>query len=413
MRALLRNLARQPWRTTLTVLGVAIGIFALVVFGALAEHFRAIVDDSKDFVRGTIRLATKTNPQGVNPGINKEDLETARAVPGVHAIAPSLLLLLDGYNLEGDPLIFLTPKALVEGLPPDLAERMRPGVHLVEGRWIRASDEPEVIIVRWLAQRRSWHIGDLVPVRHVSHRVVGIFEAPDVSLVPAAIVPYASLNTRFQHANVEEAIRFFTRSELQVKQLEAFAERFVVEQGERYYTFEVVPTDLGKVHDIASALKQKLPHVAVIEPDALAAQMEKAVAIFLAITGVVSVISSLVGGLLIVNTMAMAVVERRREVAIKVAIGASTGQVASEFVFEAGIIGLAGAALGVAAGILAIALLDPWIVAKVEVGASLFKLTPGLLLGAIGFGVGLGIVAGLVPAWRAARQDPAQGLREL
>src|SRR5437016_1158252 len=66
--SMLRDLARQPWRTTLTVSGIAIGIFALVVLGALAEHFRAIVADAKDYVRGTIRLATKTNKDGENPG---------------------------------------------------------------------------------------------------------------------------------------------------------------------------------------------------------------------------------------------------------------------------------------------------------------------------------------------------------
>ena len=395
------------------MLGVAIGIFALVVFGALAEHFRSIVDESKDFVRGTIRLASKTNPQGETPGITAEDLDKVRAVPGVHAVAPSLLLLLDGYNLEDDPLIFLSPKPLVEGLPAAFAARMRPGVRLVEGRWIGSDDAPEVMIVRWLAQRRAWHLGDQVPVRHVMHQVVGIFEAPDVALVPAAIVPYALLNQRFQHANVEQAIRFFTRNDLQAKQLEALASKLVIEQGERYYTFEVVPDEPAKLAEITRTLKQQLPHVAVIDPETMAAQMGKAVAIFLAITAVVSAVSSIVGGLLIVNTMAMAVVERRREVAIKAAIGASTGQVAREFILEAGIIGLVGAVIGVASGIAAIGIMDPWIVSKVEVGASLFKLTPELLLGAITFGVGLGVIAGALPAWRAARQDPAVGLRDL
>ena len=71
------------------------------------------------------------------------------------------------------------------------------------------------------------------------------------------------------------------------------------------------------------------------------------------------------------------------------------------------------AALGVGLGLVAIAILDPWIVSKVEIGASLFRVTPALVASATGFGVGLGVVAGLVPAVRAARSDPAPGLREL
>jgi putative ABC transport system permease protein len=141
--------------------------------------------------------------------------------------------------------------------------------------------------------------------------------------------------------------------------------------------------------------------------------MEKVVAIFLAITGVVSVISSIVGGLLIVNTMAMAVVERRREIAIRVAVGASALQVAGEFVVESALLSVAGTILGLGAGALAIAILDPVIVSRLDAGESLFRMSPRLIAIVAAYGVFLGVSAGLFPAFRAARADPARGLREL
>jgi ABC-type antimicrobial peptide transport system permease subunit len=420
MRTILRDLARQPWRTALTIAGIAIGIFALVVFGALAEHFRALVADSKDYVKATIHLATKTNKDGENPGITDDDIELAKSVPGVQSVVPTITLLLDGFNLEDSPLLFLDPKPIVEGLPPRWAQRMRPGVHLVAGRWLRPGDGQKVMIVRWLAKRRHYELGQTIDVRHRPFEVVGFYEAPDIALIPAGFVPFAELKKGLENPSLAHAKQFFQKKDgddslagIAANQLEQIAEKFVSAEEERWYPHEVVPEPGADLGAIASGLKTKLPHLSVIEPEKLAESMEKAVAIFLGIAAVVSVISSIVGGLLIVNTMAMAVVERRREVAIKIAIGASTAQVALEFVAEAAVMGLVGGVLGASAGIGAIAVIDPLIMSRVEVGESLFKVTPALLLAVMSYGIGLGVVAGLVPAIRAARSEPAPGLREL
>lgn len=421
MRTLLRDLARQPWRTTLTIAGIAIGIFALVVFGSLAEHFRSLVEESKEYVKGTIHLATKTNKDGENPGVTEDDLATAKAIPGVKAIATTIVLLFDGFNLEESPLVFVDPKPLVEGLPPEHAERMRPGVKLVAGRWLAKGDREKVMVVHWLAKRRGYTLGQKVDVRHLRYEIVGFYEAPDIAIIPAGFVPFEDLRKGIENPSIAQARKLIAKKKsgddsfagLAMEQLAEIAEKLVSDQEERFYPHEVIPHDPADLPRIGKELKEKLPHVAVIEPEKLAQAMEKAVAIFLAITALVSVVSSIVGGLLIVNTMAMAVVERRREVAIKVAIGASTGQIASEFVLEAAIMGLTGALIGVLAGSGAIVVLDPWIISKVEIGASFFKITPSLIAGVVAYGVGLGVIAGLAPALRAARVDPASGLREL
>lgn len=424
MRALLRDLLRQRWRTALTVLGIAIGIFALVVFGAMAEHFRSLVAESKGYIQGTVRLVTKTNKEGVNPGISAQDRATARAIPGVRDCVPTLTLLLDGYNLEDDPFLMLSPHPLVEGLPPGLAEGMRPGVRLVEGRWLRDGDTQVVMLARWLAKRRGWRVGEKHDMRHLPTEVVGIYEAPETVVVPAAIAPLDVLKRSVQAAGIESARRFLEGFSEQVpffanmkpKQLEALAARFVSEQEDRFYLHEVVPeraSDPVAVQDVAARARDRLPHCAVLDPASLSERMEKAFGLFLAITLVISLVSSVVGGLLIVNTMAMAVVERRREIAIKVAVGASTAQIVAEFLFESAAIGLSGGVLGTLAGALAIALLDPWIVGQMEVGSSVFRLTPSLVLSTLGFGTVTGVLAGLAPAIRAARAEPAPGLREL
>jgi ABC-type antimicrobial peptide transport system permease subunit len=164
---------------------------------------------------------------------------------------------------------------------------------------------------------------------------------------------------------------------------------------------------------LATKLRATVPDLAVIDPDTIERNVEKAVAMFLVVSLIVTTISTVVGGLLIVNTMAMAVLERRREIGIKAAIGATPGQIALEFVLEAGVLGLLGSVLGIGAAVLAIRVCEPWLLDQVGTGYRLFLVTPRLVLFALGYGVGLGVLAGGIPAARAARVDPAVVLREL
>jgi len=283
MRTLLRDLARQPWRTCLTIAGIAIGIFALVVFGSLAEHFRALVGDSEEYVKGTIHLATKTNKEGENPGITDDDIAVAKEIPGVKTVVATITLMFDGFNLEDSPLPFVEPKPLVEGLPPEHAERMRPGVHLVAGRWLRAGDGQKVMVAAWLAKRRHYKVGDTIDVRHRPYEVIGFFEAPDIALIPAGIVPFVEFRKGLENPTLAHARKFFTKQRgdddgvggLALEQLAHIAEKFVAAEEERWYPHEVVPDDPAKLPEIGRLLKERLPHLAVIEPAKLAAAMEK------------------------------------------------------------------------------------------------------------------------------------------
>ena len=130
--------------------------------------------------------------------------------------------------------------------------------------------------------------------------------------------------------------------------------------------------------------------------------------IFNAIIIGVAVISLVVGGLSVINTMAMSVTERTREIGVKRAIGGSRRRIIRELVAEAGVIGVIGGVLGLVLGAIVVFLAN-------EVGRSsgtiLFDLTLGTAAFAVGFSTILGMVAGIVPAWSAARLDPVQALR--
>jgi putative ABC transport system permease protein len=141
-------------------------------------------------------------------------------------------------------------------------------------------------------------------------------------------------------------------------------------------------------------------------------QFFKVLDLFLGIFGSLALAVASIG---IVNTLVMAILERRREIGIMKAIGASDGDVKNLFFAEAGAMGILGGILGVALG---------WAIGQViNLGTNIYLKRQGMtpehfwavpwwLVGfAVGFAVLVSLVSGLYPAARAARLDPVQALR--
>jgi putative ABC transport system permease protein len=122
----------------------------------------------------------------------------------------------------------------------------------------------------------------------------------------------------------------------------------------------------------------------------------------LVLTGI-AMLSLLVGGLSTINTMAMSVAERTREIGIKRAIGASRWRIRREIVLESAAIGLIAGAIGLAIGAVMTTVFNDMGRAS---GNVLFDLTPYTAATAVAFATGLGALAGFVPAWGASRMDP-------
>jgi putative ABC transport system permease protein len=123
---------------------------------------------------------------------------------------------------------------------------------------------------------------------------------------------------------------------------------------------------------------------------------------------ILAVTTLVIGGIGILNMMLDSVHERRREIGVRLAVGARRRDIVAQFLLETltvtGLGGLAGVALGVG-GCLALAGLDvPDLVPLPVLGARIVGLALLVMSG-------VGIAAGVIPAWRAARIDPALTLR--
>ncbi len=159
---------------------------------------------------------------------------------------------------------------------------------------------------------------------------------------------------------------------------------------------------------VAAAIEAAVENSATMTGAEFSETVGATTVIFNAIIIGVAAISLIVGGLSVINTMAMSVAERTREIGIRRAIGGSRRRIVRELVAEAGVIGLLGGLIGLGLGAAVVVLVNE---AGRSSGTVLFDLTAQTAAFAVGFSTILGMVAGIIPAWTAARLDPVSALR--
>jgi len=180
-----------------------------------------------------------------------------------------------------------------------------------------------------------------------------------------------------------------------------------------YTTIEVHVKSPTQVQAVEDAIKKMgFNTFSIVDATRSLRQFFAVLDLFLGIFGSLALAVASIG---IVNTLVMAILERRREIGIMKAIGASDGDVKGLFFAEAGVMGIFGGIVGVALG---------WTIGRViNLGTNVYLkrqhfppeqiwFVPWwLVLGAIGFAIVVSLLSGLYPASRAARLDPVQALR--
>ena len=163
--------------------------------------------------------------------------------------------------------------------------------------------------------------------------------------------------------------------------------------------------DLDK---LAEKINSQVSGVKATKPSVLVNGFKSGGAIFTAITTGAALQALIVGGLAVINTMLMAVTERVREIGLKKAVGARLGHIMREFLLEAVLIGAIGGSIGLLLGWAVTNLVN---LATASSNITLFLPSWRLAIIAVLFSVGLGALAGIIPAFRASRMDPVRALR--
>jgi putative ABC transport system permease protein len=382
---LTRNLARRKIRTGLTIAGIAVGIWALVVFGALATKIDLLVSGAHDYFGNKVVISSSAGGGGMFP-LSSALVGQAQEVSGVDVAYGEINTMVDH-----DAKQVGLPDEIV-GLDPG-ADRGRDtfGFHYAAGRALRPDDAGthNVVLGDALARKNGSTIGSTIRLRDVPFTVVGILE-PTLTLPDSqAFMPMAAAQ------------------DLYVVDLPQDVARSIV-PSQTITHIVVYPTPGTDVTSLAARLEAALPKVTTLTAGEFDETIGSTANLLSAIIVGVGLISLVVGGLSIVNTMAMSVNERTREIGIKRAIGGSRRRIVGELVAESGLIGCIGGLIGLALGIVAVTFAND---AGRDSGTALFSLTPMTALSAVLFATVLGMVAGLAPATHAARLDPVSALR--
>jgi putative ABC transport system permease protein len=264
-------------------------------------------------------------------------------------------------------------------------------MRVAAGRELSPMDEGSLVTVLGsdLARRYGLGLGDSLAMHGRAFQVVGILEPTLTMPDTTAWVPLAAA----QEIYVESLPSLFT----------AGIEPATIVSG-----LTVFPDPDADPEAVAAAIRTAAPDLEVVTGADFDEQIGSATAIFNAILVGIALISLAVGGLSVINTMAMSVAERTREIGIKRAIGGSRSLIVGELVAESALIGLFGGLVGLGLGALVAALGNEL---GRDSGFLLFMLTPWTAVTAVAFSTILGAVAGLIPALHAARLDPVTALR--
>ncbi len=395
---LLRNIARRKLRSALTISGIVIGVLALTTMGAIAENFNALLDGGVKYFSSNVQVGPPDGQSASLLPISK--IDEIDHVEGVATAFPAYSFSAKPGAVQG--VSFGFPDLIIAGDPAE-NEWAALKTTIAQGHPLDPSSTGQVVLGSTIDKEFKKKVGDTIdlPVRpadakpdFVNHTftVVGILNptltAPDT---------FAYMNTADGQMLLKDSLPIAIRGQIDVSQIT-----------EAIDVYARPGTSLGGLDAIADRINSQVSGVKATRPSVIVNSFKSGGAIFTAITTAAALLALVIGGLSVVNTMFMAVAERVREIGLKKAVGATTRNIMSEFLLEATLIGAIGGLIGYALGVIITVVAN----ALTAPGTStLFLITVRLSLFALGFAIALGAVAGILPAFRAARLDPVTALR--
>ena len=391
------SIRRNPLRSALSTLGVAIGIASVVAVASVADGLtQSVAGEFGEMGAGYITVTWSPPRDGVprrRAFLTVEEGEAAfREATAVAAFDP--VLQLQPTARFGDDEIPLT----VNGVGPLHLEVG--GKTLSRGRFLTSWDmgrHTRAAVVGSAVMDRlggsSDPIGEHLLLDGVLFTIVGVLAEKERGLLSAGepnetvLIPVTTAQRRFGEGRATPVqLNYRARSLAEVELAE-----------------EQLREGLRRARRLPDTAEDDFQ---ILSLDALLSSLRGVMAAVVTVGVALAAISLLAGGVGVMNVMLVVVRERAREIGIRKAVGAGHSQLLAQFLIEAVLLSLAGGALGAGIGA-ALRMLAPAFAPSLPLGA------PPLLAFAVAFAfsVGVGVVFGVYPAVLAARQDPWQALR--
>ena len=401
-RIAVRALRVNKLRSTLTMLGIIIGVGAVIAMVGVGAGAQASVTERIESLGSNLIVATSGSltssgarlGQGTQYTLTEDDsAAVAREIPAVQVAAPSLKG--KGQVVSGN----LNWSTDIYGVTEDYLEaRDWP---LVAGRFLGPEDVDGATKVAVLGQTTALNLfgeadplGQIVRIQKVPFTVIGLldekgessygWDQDDVVMIPLSTAKTKVLGTSQANPRSVRKIEIKIRPGEDLTEAEAQI-RTLLRQRHRLQPGNDDNFKLGNLTDVLEA-------------------KEQAAQVMTYLLAAIASVSLLVGGIGIMNIMLVSVTERTREIGLRLAVGASDWDILLQFLVEAVTLAVIGGVVGIAAGLVgsrAISYFAEWRT----------LVMPDTIAVAFGFAAAIGIFFGFYPAKKAARLDPIEALR--
>ena len=388
LKMALKSIAGNKMRAFLTMLGIIIGVMALVVLVSLVNGATSSVTEAVDSLGSNLLTVTISDSKG-DP-VTLDTLEEWEDEDGIGEIAPaSVTSSTVKYDSESDTMT-------VYGTTPSYYDIQ--DLNLLLGRFLKTSDVDNNTYVCVINETTATDligyldcVGEEISIDGMKFTIAGVLEDDDSSLTSiltsgtmTAYIPYTTL-LRLSSTVTSEITEFYVSAE---------------EGGE---IDDAEDTITGILYE---RFEEDEDAYEVTSQDVLEDTVSNITSILTVLLGGIAGISLLVGGIGIMNIMLVTVTERTREIGIRKAIGASRGVILRQFLIEAVVLCMIGCAIGIALS---------WVILSlVTVAVSSLSLTFAMnwkvVLVAVVFCFLIGVIFGLYPANKAAKMKPIDAL---
>ena len=388
LKMALRSIGSNKMRAMLTMLGIIIGVMALVVLVSLVNGATSSVTDAVSSLGNSMLTVTIEDDKGYP--VTLDTLTEWMEEEELGLIAPRISdsMTVSGREARGSITVYGTTPVYYD----------IQGLQLSMGRWLKNADVENSSYVCVLNETAAEEllgyvdcVGEAVSINSVKFIVAGVLSDDEDSLTSVfssgrmvAYIPYTSL-VKLSTTALSEVTSFYISA----------AEGNTVDAAETAIT-KILMDRFDEDEDAFEVSSQNV----------LEETMSSITSVLTIMLGGIAAISLIVGGIGIMNIMLVTVTERTREIGIRKAIGASRGTILLQFLMEAVVLCMMGCCLGI---FLSWSILQ--VVNTVVVSLDMvFRLDANVVLVAVVFCFVIGVVFGLFPANKAAKMKPIDAL---
>ncbi|MFA7399763.1 MAG: ABC transporter permease [Sideroxydans sp.] len=391
----LREIRRNLMRSFLTVLGIVIGVAAVVTMVTLGNGATQSVSDQISSLGSNLLMLRPGQRMGPGsggsgaPAFKVEDAEAIKSqVDSLNAVAPTVnraAVLIAGTRNWSTSITGTTEDYFAAG-----------NWTLAQGRIFNSSEEragKAVCVVGATVQKELFEgrspVGEMMRVKQFSCEVIGVLAAKGQSGMgrdqdDTVVMPLRAVQRKLTGKPDVNTIL--------ISMMDGASSTQVTNR------IKVLMRERRKLSD------NEEDNFSIQDTKEIAQALSGAIGTMTTLLGAVAAVSLLVGGIGIMNIMLVSVTERTREIGIRLAIGALEKEVLLQFLTEAVALSTIGGLIGI--------LLALFACYGLSILLSLpFIFSPAINLLAFGFSAAIGVIFGYVPARRAARLDPIEALR--